>query len=549
MKKKLTFRKHIDTLHAYYFKKKKELSPEDKEIKRLCESSLYYFSQYAWKHSTGKDFVPSLTIASISKHLDALYNRDIRNLVINAPPRIGKTELCFVMFPAWVWAKNPSQKFLCTAYSRALSIKASVSCRRLIKSDWYQNLWGDAFRLTREVSSKQHFDNDKYGERLSTSFTSATTGFGGDFILIDDPNDVLKIESDKLRERVYEIYSGVISSRVQNMKTTCQLIVQQRTHTQDLSGCVLNSKFSNWTHLFLPMEYDVDYNCKTYVNGKLFWKDPRKVEGDLLWPQGCGEQELEDQKQKFNFDSYKISGQLQQRPSPKGGGLFKKEWFQYWDEDSLPAFSFIIQSWDTALTTNVDSCYSACTTWGIFNYKNITNVMLLSLFQDKIEYPDLRIRAMTLADDFTMTNYSDALHPHLWLKNNSRGKRPDITLIEAKVNGYCLHSDLCRTNVPALKFNPNAYGDKYARARVTSHLFENGRVWLRKEYPHFAYPTYSSSIFLNAATSFPKGEGKDIIDSASQALIYAQERDYLRNAFDREITLPGSSPYQPRSYV
>ena len=35
-------------------------------------------------------------------------------------------------------------------------------------------------------------------------------------------------------------------------------------------------------------------------------------------------------KVKINLGSYAAAGQLQQRPSPAGGGIFKRHWFRFW---------------------------------------------------------------------------------------------------------------------------------------------------------------------------------------------------------------------------
>jgi hypothetical protein len=73
-----------------------------------------------------------------------------------------------------------------------------------------------------------------------------------------------------------------------------------------------------YEHLFPPMEYEVDRAC---ANG-IGWTDPRKKEGELLWPNKIGPAEV--QKLKVTLGSYQYAGQYQQRPTPAGGGVFKK---------------------------------------------------------------------------------------------------------------------------------------------------------------------------------------------------------------------------------
>jgi hypothetical protein len=56
--------------------------------------------------------------------------------------------------------------------------------------------------------------------------------------------------------------------------------------------------------------------------------DPRTQPGELLWPERFGPTEIADLK--VSLGNYAAAGQLQQRPSPAGGGIFKRHWFRYW---------------------------------------------------------------------------------------------------------------------------------------------------------------------------------------------------------------------------
>jgi hypothetical protein len=76
-------------------------------------------------------------------------------------------------------------------------------------------------------------------------------------------------------------------------------------------------------HLCLPEEFEVDRACKTSI-----WEDPRTTEGQLLWPAKIRPPEIAALQSKLG--SYAYAGQYQQRPSPSGGGIFKRWWFRYW---------------------------------------------------------------------------------------------------------------------------------------------------------------------------------------------------------------------------
>jgi phage terminase large subunit-like protein len=520
----------------------KNLTPEELETKSLCEKSLLLFVEKSWSIIEGNaPFIYGWHVQAICEHLEYLYHLYINRLIINCPPRVGKSNICSVIFPAWVWINDPSLRFLYSSYAQSLSVRDSAKCRRLIQSNWYQRLWGSKFTLTDDMNSKLRFENDKTGYRIASSVGGSNTGQGAHFEICDDPNNVVNIDSEVIREGTNEWHDFVMSSRYSGtMDQFRRLVVQQRTHEKDVTGNILAKDDARWIHLCLPMEFEKNRQCVTVplrsTEGKR-WKDPRKKEGELLWPQGVDRESLELFKTKdFHNDSYRIAGQLQQRPSPAGGGILKKEWFKPWKQRELPEFDYILQSWDTALTASITSCYSACSTWGVFQDRGgINNIMLLSIFRERIEYPDLRKMATRLYN-----NYEDTYIDEPLLGVN----KPDLVLIEAKVSGYSLLADLMSANIPVMRFNPGKNGDKNSsgkrrlngdkigRCRIISHLIENGLVWLPTELPNYEFYTADSEIFLEAAINFPMGESLDIIDSMSQAFIWFISRGWVYNKED-----------------
>src|ERR1700674_3343679 len=111
--------------------------------------------------------------------LEAIPRGDSRNLLINVPPRHMKSLLVSVFWPCWEWLRCPQRRWLFSSYAASLSIRASVKCRRLIESPWYQALWGHTFSLTGDQNAKSRFDNSRSGYRLSTSVGGSVTGEGG----------------------------------------------------------------------------------------------------------------------------------------------------------------------------------------------------------------------------------------------------------------------------------------------------------------------------------------------------------------------------------
>ena len=184
---KILSKSFLKQLHQSCLKKDQaldqKLSSPQREFKINCEQDFYFFAKSFWEVAQGRPFIKGWHVRIICKLLQKAYEGKVRRLIINIPPRVGKSTLVSVLFPAWVWAKQPALRFLYTSYSRDISVRDSAATRRLIRSPEYQELWGDQFALRKDVDNKIKFENNKGGVRLATSVKGANTGSGGDFIV------------------------------------------------------------------------------------------------------------------------------------------------------------------------------------------------------------------------------------------------------------------------------------------------------------------------------------------------------------------------------
>ena len=90
----------------------------DKDVLRISlENDLLLFARYMYKENHNRKFITSLHLEHIANTLESVYNGQIKRLIINIPPRYGKTELAIKMFISWCLAKNPSSKFIHLSYS------------------------------------------------------------------------------------------------------------------------------------------------------------------------------------------------------------------------------------------------------------------------------------------------------------------------------------------------------------------------------------------------------------------------------------------------
>lgn len=259
------------------------------------------------------------------------------------------------------------------------------------------------------------------------------------------------------------------------------------------------------------------------------WEDPRVKEGQLLCEERFSEKEVNKYKQELG--SYGYAGQYQQRPSPEAGGIIKKVWFQWWKDTTPPDIVFILQSWDTALTAKEMSAYSACTTWGIFyDHNHVENVILLSMWRGRVEYPELREMTKRLYFDYRDTGRER--NPKF------KGRPVDMCLIEAKASGDPLIQDLATAGIVAAPFVPNKYGDKIQRVRLVTPLIEGGLVWLPAKPPNYDKLLPFADEFFEAVAYFPNAESRDLVDTMAQALLKLKSGLFLLNPRDDRPTPP-----------
>lgn len=313
----------------------------------LATRKLGVFIQQAWDAIDPAEYVHGWHIDLIAEHLEAVTRGEIKRLLINIPPRCMKSIGACVAWPAWTWAQpkmagrplqGPHARWMFNSYAHTLSIRDSVKCRRLMESRWYRERWGHRFKLTGDQNTKVRYDNDQGGYRLATSVEGTGTGDGGDIIVIDDPHNATEVNSDAEIAAVTNWWDQALSTRRNSAKTGAYVVIMQRLSDRDLAGHIINGEYDRWTHLCLPMRYEPDH---PYCYGK----DPRaKTRNKLLWPEHLDEQAVKDLER--GLKAYGSAGQLQQRPAPAEGGMFKRAWFK--PVGAIPHGARPYRAWDLA---------------------------------------------------------------------------------------------------------------------------------------------------------------------------------------------------------
>lgn len=456
-------------------------SPEAKADWRVAvqreqgRRNFHAFVRMAWHIvEPAREFVDGWHIGAICEHLQAITEAQIRDLIINMPPRHMKSLLVGVLWPAWEWIDHPQHAFLTASYADTLAVRDAVKMRRLITSAWYRERWGASFRLASDQNAKVRFDNDRGGYRIATSVNGVATGEGGDRIVVDDPINVKEGASATVRDAANKWWDESMSTRGNDPKKVARVIVMQRIHENDLTGHCLTKPDTSYVHLKMPAEY----RGKPMVTAIVGFKDPRTQIGELLWPARFGRAEVD--KLKVDLGTYAASAQLQQEPVPEGGGTFKLEWFPRYKV--LPTGGIRTVSIDCANKAGELNSYSVA---GAF-VEVAMNAYLEKVWRDRVEYPALKRN----------------------VKNFCASVKPHTVLIEDKGNGTALIQDLrAETNLPIIPIEPE--GDKIMRAQRTSPTVEARRIWL----PDFGewLPEFEYEI-----GHFPATEFLDQVDMLTQ---------------------------------
>jgi hypothetical protein len=81
--------------------------PDALECERLrLEGSLVEFVEEAWPFIDAAPYQPNWAIDALCEHLQAVTEGRISRLLINFPPRCGKTIITSVCWIAWTWARR-----------------------------------------------------------------------------------------------------------------------------------------------------------------------------------------------------------------------------------------------------------------------------------------------------------------------------------------------------------------------------------------------------------------------------------------------------------
>ena len=462
----------------------------------LARRSLREFVRYAWEIvEPTTPLIWGWYLDAICDHLEAVSRRDIRELVINMPPRHLKSTVASVLWPAWEWIERPETRWLTGSYALGLAIRDARRSRSVMSSPHYRTLLrpdpetGEIWSFATDQNVKGRYENDRTGWRITTSVDAGATGEGGDILVVDDPHNVQDVESEAQRLAVQRWWDETIFTRRNDPKRSARVMIMQRSHENDLTGHVI--KRPRVQVLCLPLEYESFHPTPT--RSSLDFKDPRTEDGELLCPERIGPAEVAEIKEQ---GAYLYAGQMQQRPTPRGGGIFKDTYFGKRWAIAPAEFDLLIQSWDLA-----------------FGDRNVAQ------FRKNSERS--YVAGYTLGFKGTRCWALDEIHGRFGFSEScamiarmtDRWPQCSAILIEAKANGEAAE-DILHDLIPNLEL-VLPKGSKVARALAIESWAKAGGI---------IFPADNVAPWAKAAVeemiAFPFGLADDRVDAISQGVVY-----------------------------
>ncbi len=396
-------------------------------------------------------------------------------LIINLPPRHGKSELVSHWTPVWFLKRFPWKKVGLASYEMGFASEWGSAAKDSIVEHSDQL----GLELTQDTKAKGRWKLKGYGGGMTVAgIGGPLTGRGFDLIIIDDPikNDQEAL-SPTYRKRLWNWYKTTLRTRLEPGGSI--IVVLTRWHEDDLAGKLTTPQEDEpddpeardpWETVNLPAVAE-----KNDALGR--------QEGEPLWPERFDTKALANLRQVEG--PFWWAALYQGRPQPEGGGIIKTAWFKYYQDEELPRtdkgvlkMPRLVQIWDTAFKENQKADRSACLTLAT----GTRGFYVLDLWVGRVEYPDLVRRSLALADKWD----------------------PDQIFIEDKASGQSLIQQLRRdTKLPIKAIK--AEDDKVTRAHTVTGTIEAGRVLL---------PGRASWLadFLAEVGAFPTGQHDDIPD-------------------------------------
>lgn len=452
-----------------------------------------------------------------------------RRLIVEMPPRMGKSLLATQITPAWILSRHPDWTVRLGSYSDTLANSWGKTVR-----DWVRGgLLGPQVALDAPMSKVSGWHTTAGGTFFSASMGQTATGTGARVLVIDDPvKDSVEAHSPAARKRVWEWWTSVGLLRLE--PPSLVIVIMTRWHEDDLVGRLLSEEYpgspSAWEVIRFPAVAQEDHDALG-----------REVGDPLLHPlveESRGEALERWDETREAVGAYVWSAMYQQAPAPSQGSVFDMDTFRYWTTDPSVSTSSIhdhdattvliadddltaasmLDSWDMAFKGTDQSDYVVGQRWARLGAYRL----LVEQARGRWSFTE------TLAQ---VRAFASASSPY--------SRRVGARLVEEKANGAAIISSLNHEIAGFKPINPRA--GKVERARAVTPEIESGHVLL----PHPSMPGFAwVRDLVDELREFDHGVHDDQVDALTQALAHMRDQGTASVALPAAAS-PSSSPLVP----
>jgi predicted phage terminase large subunit-like protein len=284
-----------------------------------ARGDLLHFARYMMPDAGNPDDI-GLSQYMVAKHhraiaaaLEQVENGKITRLIINVPPRHGKSQLSSRFFPSWFMGRHPDHSVILATYSDKLSWDFGREVREIIEDPLYGQIFPTMGAL--KTASVDRIETNEGGKVFFVGRGSAITGRGSIGLLIDDPiKDRVEADSLVTRNKLWSWFNQVARTRLLS-SIGWIVLIQTRWHEDDLVGRLTDPQNPDYSPVEGPKWKIIDLPALSLGKG-----DPLgRKQGEALWPQRFPVTYLEDMR---SADPRGFQALYQGSPTPEKGNFF-----------------------------------------------------------------------------------------------------------------------------------------------------------------------------------------------------------------------------------
>lgn len=335
--------------------------------------------------SYSEPWLPYRWLMYVNSRLMRLVQRQSKDrLLLTAPPRHGKSDLCSIYFPAWYLNQYPDHRIILCAYGDDFAMEWGRKVRDLIEAN--QDKLSISISQTSKAQDRWDIAGHKGGMKTAGA-GGQIVGRGANLLIVDDPiKDRAEAHSVTERDKKWEWWRTTVQSRLE--PGAIVVMMHQRWHEDDLAGRILREEPDRWDVVNFPAIAEEEDALG-------------RMPGEALCPERYTENALALIQRSMGATGF--SALYQQRPSPEGGGAFKREHFQYWTQDDREGFTYRLEDktegtilapqqecWrfitmDLAVTARQTSDYTVAAVWDVAGWLEPSRLILRDIQRVRIE--------------------------------------------------------------------------------------------------------------------------------------------------------------------